>query len=85
MSSIPTLPGITSQMIATPRLQIHALFSGPADGVTVLFVHGNASASTFWEETMLQLPGGFRLYRAGSVCAGLCGLGQPDRLDGRFR
>src|SRR6266508_2913287 len=30
-----------------------------ADGVAVLFVHGNASSSTFWEETMLELPGGF--------------------------
>jgi pimeloyl-ACP methyl ester carboxylesterase len=60
MSSIPTLPGITSQMIATPRLRMHALFSWPADGIAVLFVHGNASSSTFWEETMLGLPGGFR-------------------------
>ena len=60
MSSIPTLPGITSQMIETPRLRTHALFSGPADGVAVLFVHGNASSSTFWEETMLALPGSFR-------------------------
>jgi pimeloyl-ACP methyl ester carboxylesterase len=47
-------------MIETPRLRTHALFSGPADGVAVLFIHGNASSSTFWEETMLRLPGGFR-------------------------
>ena len=56
MSSIPTLPGITSKMIETPRLHMHVLFSGSADGVPVLFVHGNASSSTFWEETMLALP-----------------------------
>ena len=48
MSSIPTLPGITSQMIETPRLRMHARFSGHADGVAVLFIHGNASSSTFW-------------------------------------
>lgn len=60
MSSIPTLPGITSQMIATPRLQQHALFSGPADGTPVLFIHGNASSATYWEETMLALPSGYR-------------------------
>jgi len=60
MSSIPTLPGITSQMIDTPRLQQHVLFSGPADGKPVLFIHGNASSATFWEETMLALPSGFR-------------------------
>ncbi len=60
MSSIPTLPGITSQMIDTPRLAIHTLTSGPADGIPVLFVHGNASSATYWEETMLALPPQYR-------------------------
>jgi pimeloyl-ACP methyl ester carboxylesterase len=60
MSSIPTLPGITSTTVATPRLNIHVLSSGPADGRPVLFIHGNASSATFWEETMLALPPGFR-------------------------
>ncbi len=60
MSSIPTLPGISSQMVNTPRLQIHILSRGPADGIPVLFVHGNNSCSTYWEETMLALPAGFR-------------------------
>jgi len=60
MSSIPTLPGITSKMIDTPRLKMHALFSGPENGTPVLFVHGNASSATFWEETMLKLPGEYR-------------------------
>ncbi len=59
MSSIPTLPGITSKMIATPRLNVHSLFSGPENGAPVLFIHGNASSATFWEETMLGLPEGF--------------------------
>lgn len=60
MSTIPTLPGIVSQMVDTPRLQMHALFSGPQNGVPVMFIHGNASSATFWEETMLKLPAGFR-------------------------
>lgn len=60
MTTIPTLPGITAQMIATPRLTMHALSSGPAAGVPVLFIHGNVSSATFWEETMLALPAGFR-------------------------
>jgi pimeloyl-ACP methyl ester carboxylesterase len=47
-------------MVDTPRLQIHVLTSGPADGTPVLFVHGNNSCSTYWEETMLALPEGFR-------------------------
>jgi pimeloyl-ACP methyl ester carboxylesterase len=60
MSSIPTLPGITSRMIDTARLRQHVLFSGPDDGMPVIFVHGNNSSATYWEETMLALPAGFR-------------------------
>ena len=60
MPTVPTLPGITSQIIHTPRLQTHVLFSGPGDGTPVLFLHGNAASSTCWEETMLKLPEEFR-------------------------
>lgn len=60
MSSIPTLPGITSEMVQTDRLNVHVLLSGPEDGRPVLFIHGNGSSATFWEETMLALPAGFR-------------------------
>ena len=54
--TIPTLHGITSRIINTPRLKTHVLLSGPEEGTPVLFVHGNASSATFWEETMLALP-----------------------------
>lgn len=60
MTTIPTLPGITSKMIGTPRIKTHVLFSGPEDGKPVLFLHGNASSATYWEEIMLKLPAGFR-------------------------
>lgn len=60
MGSIPTLEGVTSQMVQTERLKMHVLTTGPEDGTPVLFIHGNASSSTFWEETMLALPEGFR-------------------------
>jgi len=60
MSTVPTLPGITSKMIDTPRLKMHVLFSGADTGMPVLFVHGNASSATYWEEIMLKLPAGFR-------------------------
>lgn len=60
MNGIPTLPGISSQMVDTPRLRLHVLTSGPADGEPVLFVHGNVSSATYWEETMLALPAGYR-------------------------
>ena len=60
MFTVPTLPGITSKMVDTARIKTHVLFSGPNDGTPVLFVHGNASSATYWEEIMLMLPEGFR-------------------------
>ncbi len=60
MPTVPTLPGITSQMIPTPRLNTHVLFSGSDDGIPVVFIHGNFSAATYWEEIMLALPSQFR-------------------------
>jgi len=59
MSTVPTLPGITSKMIDTTRIKTHVLFSGPNDGVPVLFIHGNAASNACWEEIMLKLPEGF--------------------------
>lgn len=55
----PLLPGITSTLFDTERLRTHALTSGDPAGAPVVFVHGNASASRFWEETLIALPPGF--------------------------
>jgi pimeloyl-ACP methyl ester carboxylesterase len=60
MSTVPTLAGITSKTIDTPRLKMHALFSGPDNGTPVFFIHGNATSSTYWEDIMLKLPMGYR-------------------------
>jgi len=60
MSTVPTLPGITSKMIETARIKTLILSRGPGDGKPVLFIHGNASSATYWEEIMLMLPDGFR-------------------------
>ncbi len=54
------LPGVTTAMVETSRLRQHVYFTGPADGVPVIFLHGNFSAALYWEETMLALPSGFR-------------------------
>lgn len=43
-------------MVSTPRLVQHVLRSGPANGVPVIFLHGNFSSALYWEETMLALP-----------------------------
>ncbi|GAB4518495.1 MAG: alpha/beta hydrolase [Anaerolineae bacterium] len=57
---IPTPDGVSAQIITTSRLTTRVLFSGPEDGIPVLFLHGNASNATFWEEIMVSLPAGFR-------------------------
>ncbi|MBU0490724.1 MAG: alpha/beta hydrolase [Chloroflexi bacterium] len=54
------LPGITSQMVDTPRLQMHVLSCGPVDGEPVVFIHGNFSSATYYEETMLAMPPRYR-------------------------
>jgi pimeloyl-ACP methyl ester carboxylesterase len=58
--TIPTMQGITAKTITTPRITARVLFSGPDDGIPVLFLHGNVSSATWWEETMVALPAGYR-------------------------
>ena len=70
---IPTLPGIVSTMVQTPKLNTHVLTCGA--GTPVLFIHGNGASATFWEETMLALPDGFR-----SVAVDLRGYGESEAL-----
>lgn len=61
MSEIPLLDGITSTFVDTPRLRQHLLSCGPESGVPVIFIHGNFSSATFFEETMLEVSAhGFR-------------------------
>ena len=71
MSSIPTLPGVEAQMVTTDRLTTRVLSCG--DGAPVVFIHGNASSATFWEEIMLGLPDGFR-----AIAPDLRGYGDAD-------
>jgi pimeloyl-ACP methyl ester carboxylesterase len=57
---IATLQGIDARTVTTARLATRVLFSGPTPGVPVLFLHGNITSATWWEEIMLGLPDGFR-------------------------
>ncbi len=75
MSTVPTLPGITSKMIQTRRINTHVVFSGQADGIPLVFVHGNFSAATYWEETMLAVPSEFRC-----IAPDLRGYGDTEDL-----
>jgi pimeloyl-ACP methyl ester carboxylesterase len=58
-SRVPTLPGIRAETVATRRLETRVLFGGNDGGIAVLFLHGNLSSATWWEETLLALPPGF--------------------------
>lgn len=60
MSSIPTMEGIDPTTVQTERLNVHVLTTGPKEGTPVIFIHGNGSSATFFEETMLALPEGYR-------------------------
>src|SRR5919112_3657232 len=55
METLDLPEGVTSDVIATPRLETHVLSSGTEDGVPVLFLHGNASSSRFFGETLAAL------------------------------
>ncbi|QPC81962.1 alpha/beta hydrolase [Phototrophicus methaneseepsis] len=57
---IPTLDGITAKTVTSDRLTTRVLFSGPEDGIPVMFVHGNVSSATYWEDLMMALPAGYR-------------------------
>ena len=58
--TIPLLDGITAHTVTTSRLSTRVLFAGPDDGIPVLFIHGNFSSATWWEETMAALPPQYR-------------------------
>jgi len=70
---IPILDGISAKTITTDRITTRVLFSGPEDGVPVLFLHGNISSATWWEETMVSLPGGY-----WGIAPDLRGFGEAD-------
>jgi len=58
--------GITSRIVETPRLSVNILERVGDDPATppertVVFIHGNASSSLFWQENMLDLPRDLRV------------------------
>lgn len=73
--TVSTLPGITARMAPTDRINTYVLLSGADDGIPVVFIHGNFSSSTYWEETMLALPPAFR-----GIAPDLRGYGSTEDL-----
>ncbi len=76
VGSLPgLLAGMTAQVHPTSRLAIHTL-TRPATGgggAPVVFLHGNASAARFWEETMIALPARF-----SAIAPDLRGFGRTE-------
>ncbi len=70
---IPVMKGIRAERVSTSRITTRVLFSGEEKGAPVLFLHGNLSSATWWEETMLALPKGFR-----GIAPDLRGFGSAD-------
>ncbi len=70
---IPVMQGIRAERITTSRITTRVLFSGETSGIPVMFLHGNLSSATWWEETMLALPKGFR-----GIAPDLRGFGSAD-------
>ena len=54
------LPGVSSHTIATDRLRMHYLESGPQDGIPVVPIHGNLATARFYEHLLPGAPGRYR-------------------------
>lgn len=54
--SIPTMEGIRAETITTDRITTRVLFHGPKDGLPVIFLHGNVTSATWWEDSLSALP-----------------------------
>lgn len=75
MTKIDTLPGIRSQFIETARLHTHVLSCGNQESEPVVFIHGNFSSATYWEESMLKLEDEFHV-----IAPDIRGYGETDDL-----
>src|SRR3954453_14997820 len=69
------LPGVRSQTVATDRLRVHYVESGPADGVPVVLLHGNLSTGRFYDPLMPGAPAGLRL-----IAPDMRGFGDTERV-----
>ncbi len=66
------------QLEGERRMRFHVLSAGGRAGEPVVFIHGNASSATFWQEAMISLPERFR-----SIAPDMRGYGltQPMPVD----
>jgi pimeloyl-ACP methyl ester carboxylesterase len=69
------LPGVRSRSVATDRLRMHLLESGPEDGVPVVLLHGNLSSGRFYEHLMPRAPERLRL-----IAPDMRGFGDTEQV-----
>ncbi len=68
------LPGVRSHLIATDRLRMRFIESGPADGIPVVLLHGNLSTGRFYEHLFPGAPDRYRL-----IAPDMRGFGDTDK------
>jgi pimeloyl-ACP methyl ester carboxylesterase len=69
------LPGVRSRTIATARLRMHYLESGPEDGIPVVLIHGNLATGRFYEHLFPNAPDHYRL-----IAPDMRGFGDTERV-----
>jgi len=69
------LPGVSSHTITTPRLRMHYLEAGPADGIPVVMIHGNLATGRFYEHLIPDAPAGYRF-----IMPDMRGFGDTERV-----
>ncbi len=69
------LPGVRSNTVATDRLRMHYLESGPDHGIPVLLIHGNLASAHFYEPLMSAAPDRYRL-----IAPDMRGFGDTERI-----
>ncbi len=75
MNGSNLLESVGSEVIATSRLETHLLTGGPEGGAPIVFVHGNASSSRFFEDTLAVLPSRYR-----GLAPDLRGFGESEAM-----
>jgi len=56
------LEGIEARFVDTERIKMHVHFNKNHDATPIMFIHGNLSGATFFEEVMVDLSDQFACF-----------------------